>query len=77
MLKSQCEALDRQSASQQQWTTTFNSTVEEQRQKSEDDLKEIDERLERLVQDENVFVSEEITKNVPTGKNGTSILCIC
>ena len=68
MLKSQFEALDRLTASQQQWTTHFSSTVETHRQEAEEDLKQIDGRLERLVQDENSFVNEEITKNVPTGK---------
>ena len=70
MLKSQFEALDRLTASQQQWTTNFSSTVETHHQEAEEDLKQIDGRLERLVQDENNFVNEEITKNVPTGKAG-------
>ena len=59
--------MDRQTSSNQQWTADISASVEEQSEKNQEDLKEVDGRLERLVQDENTFVSEEITKNPPTG----------
>ena len=58
--------MDRQTSSNQQRTADISASVEEQSEKNQEDLKEVDGRLERLVQDENTFVSEEITKNPPT-----------
>jgi len=68
VLKSQVDAFDQQTKSQQQWTTTFSAAIEDEQKKSEEQLKQIDGHLARLVQDENVFVTEEISKNVPTGQ---------
>ena len=68
MVKSQLEALDQQRVHQSEWTTNFGASLEEGRRKAEEELKQIDGQLERLVQNENVFVTEEIAKNTPTGE---------
>lgn len=68
VLKSQVDALDQQRNRQSEWTTTFGASLEEGQRQAEEETKQIDEQLERLVQDENVFATEEITKNIPTGQ---------
>ena len=67
-MKSQNEALDQQMSSQRQWTTTFGAAIEDQRREAAEGAERIDGQLERLVQDENVFATEEIAKNMPTGE---------